>query len=60
MIKCFKRKYYNFRIGIAQDDIDLIMGIHNASEDELKNNVSYIIANAKLNYYKALLSVVYY
>lgn len=55
------RKYYKYRIRKAEENIDLLKGIHNATEEQLKKcSVMYIKNKAVLDYYTTMLSVYQY
>jgi len=59
-MKLLKRKYYEYRIRRAQENIDLAKGLHGATEQQLSDNVVYIRNRAALEYYSRLLSVYQY
>lgn len=59
-MKYFLKRFYIWRINSLLDDIVFIAALHGVTEKQLKNNVSYIRAKAKLDYYEAMLSVVNY
>lgn len=59
-MKKLKRKYYEYRIRRAQDNIDLVKGLHGATEKQLSDNIVYIRSRAAIEYYTVLLSVYQY
>ena len=59
-MKTLKRKYYEYRIRRAQETIDLLKGLHCATEKQLSDNIVYIRSKAALEYYTVLLSIVSY
>ena len=59
-MKLLKRKYYEYRIRRAQENIDLAKGIHCATEQQLSDNIVYIRSRATIEYYSKLLSVYQY
>ena len=53
MIRQLKAKYWHWRAKAAANDMRFIMGLHNATDYQLRDNISYQIAKAKRDYYWA-------
>ena len=48
------KRYYDWRANKAQATMDLIRGMQNATESQLKHNIEFCKARAKRDYYRTM------